>query len=377
MQRKKLSRRFLLAITVAITWPVIAIGQTVNIDNGVVGDGHLDVNVDAYGAYGNFNAAYVDNFQPAGSTSSQPTFSAGFRLFSGTDKVLLTDMAEWLGVLPALDPATWNRNITAAVANSTSSSATSSFEVTNGAGAAQLSFDVTQSVSAASGGVAILAQTYTITNVSGGALDFNMNRVLDADLVWDGDFLSDHVSLSDSTCFVGQHEPGSTTQAMALGSGADDTPHTYYWGAKNTHEPTGGMPAMGFGTDVIQWGENGLPATWQNYIAFVGYDTPGDSGTDANDGHIGLDWELSLADGESATITVRTLYGALSLDGVVCSEDCVKGDVNQDGEVDLLDVAPFVDLVTGGAFQCEGDINDDGEVDLLDVAGFVAILTGG
>ena len=56
---------------------------------------------------------------------------------------------------------------------------------------------------------------------------------------------------------------------------------------------------------------------------------------------------------------------------------CVIGDVNMDGSVDLLDVTPFVVVVTNGPFQCEADINEDGEVNLLDVTPFVDILTGG
>ena len=55
----------------------------------------------------------------------------------------------------------------------------------------------------------------------------------------------------------------------------------------------------------------------------------------------------------------------------------LKGDVNQDGSVDLLDVQPFVELVTGGEFQAEADANCDGAVNLLDVTPFVLILTGG
>ena len=52
------------------------------------------------------------------------------------------------------------------------------------------------------------------------------------------------------------------------------------------------------------------------------------------------------------------------------------GDVNLDGVVNLLDVTPFVELVTGGEYQAEADINKDGAVNLLDVAPFVEILTG-
>ena len=52
------------------------------------------------------------------------------------------------------------------------------------------------------------------------------------------------------------------------------------------------------------------------------------------------------------------------------------GDVNLDGVVDLLDVEPFIDLISGSGFQFEADINGDGLVNLLDVNPFVNILVG-
>lgn len=57
-------------------------------------------------------------------------------------------------------------------------------------------------------------------------------------------------------------------------------------------------------------------------------------------------------------------------------EATLLGDVNCDGAVDLLDVGPFVDLLTNNRFSPKADINQDGVVDLLDVGPFVAILTG-
>lgn len=54
------------------------------------------------------------------------------------------------------------------------------------------------------------------------------------------------------------------------------------------------------------------------------------------------------------------------------------GDVNLDGVVTLLDVGPFVDLLSNGGFQLEADLNQDGLVTLLDVGPFVdAIANGG
>ena len=55
--------------------------------------------------------------------------------------------------------------------------------------------------------------------------------------------------------------------------------------------------------------------------------------------------------------------------------DILLGDVNEDGAINLLDVAPFIELLSSGDFQAEADINEDGAVDLLDVPLFVDLLT--
>ena len=52
------------------------------------------------------------------------------------------------------------------------------------------------------------------------------------------------------------------------------------------------------------------------------------------------------------------------------------GDVNRDGNIDLLDVAPFVELILSGEFQFEADLNQDSTVDLLDIGPFVNALSG-
>lgn len=55
----------------------------------------------------------------------------------------------------------------------------------------------------------------------------------------------------------------------------------------------------------------------------------------------------------------------------------ITGDVNGDGSVNLLDVSPFVDLLSNGGFNPAADITGDGVVNLLDVSGFVQLLSGG
>ena len=52
------------------------------------------------------------------------------------------------------------------------------------------------------------------------------------------------------------------------------------------------------------------------------------------------------------------------------------GDVNNDCAVNLLDVEPFIDRVSSGAYQQEADVNQDGVVNLLDVEPFIDLISG-
>ncbi len=54
----------------------------------------------------------------------------------------------------------------------------------------------------------------------------------------------------------------------------------------------------------------------------------------------------------------------------------ILGDVNLDGVVNLLDVQPFVELLTSEEYQTEADTNQDGFLNLLDVQPFVDLLAG-
>lgn len=65
---------------------------------------------------------------------------------------------------------------------------------------------------------------------------------------------------------------------------------------------------------------------------------------------------------------------ALNLFRFAASPVFQLGDVNGDGQIDLLDVAPFVDLVSTGEYREPADINCDRQLDLLDVAPFVDLL---
>ena len=83
-----------------------------------------------------------------------------------------------------------------------------------------------------------------------------------------------------------------------------------------------------------------------------------------------------LADGSS--FSFRESYG-----GPVFSPDAtltvtlssILGDVNVDGEVNFLDISPFIALLSAGNFQEEADIDGNGVVNFLDIAPFIRLLT--
>ena len=61
---------------------------------------------------------------------------------------------------------------------------------------------------------------------------------------------------------------------------------------------------------------------------------------------------------------------------VVFPNRCTRlGDINRDGELNLLDVSPFIHLLVDGEFQEEADVNGDGKANLLDVPFFVELLS--
>lgn len=70
-------------------------------------------------------------------------------------------------------------------------------------------------------------------------------------------------------------------------------------------------------------------------------------------------------------------FGAISSLTIsrVVDADLGTGDVNLDGFVNKLDVAPFVEVLMSAEYQVEADINCDGSVDLFDVQPFVELMT--
>ena len=54
--------------------------------------------------------------------------------------------------------------------------------------------------------------------------------------------------------------------------------------------------------------------------------------------------------------------------------DGIRGDVNQDGEVNIADVNALVDMVLSGNISGLGDVNEDGEVNIADINAVIDII---
>ena len=56
--------------------------------------------------------------------------------------------------------------------------------------------------------------------------------------------------------------------------------------------------------------------------------------------------------------------------------DPILGDVNRNGIVNFLDIAPFINVLSASGFQPQADTNGDGGVNFLDISAFILILSG-
>ena len=62
---------------------------------------------------------------------------------------------------------------------------------------------------------------------------------------------------------------------------------------------------------------------------------------------------------------------------VVQTSDLILGDVNRDGNVNFLDIQPFIEALASQEFQAEADIDQNGVVNFLDISPFIGLLSAG
>ena len=326
-------------------------------------DNYLAVCTDPYGAWssdgfgggGPGDANWGDSYNPIGAdTAQEASFANGFFLFdiANSRRELLANILNWQEVFTPDDSLERTILGDGSIAfddnnNGEFDRLESSFVIT-GAGV-DLLFDLTQTISqivpAGGSEVAVLTQTYTITNNSGAPIEFELVRHLDLDLVWNGSGFAD-----DSVGTGVNGNPGGVYAFMGEQGGAPGTYYTLaldvtggeYYGSKSGIDPDGDGPGptMGAGTDTQQWDSYGVPIGWENYIAGVGANIDGESGpTPASippatggpgaDGSMGVEALISLAGvgpANVATIILTHTYGAntpLGAPGVVvCPWDC-------------------------------------------------------
>jgi hypothetical protein len=113
-----------------------------------------------------------------------------------------------------------------------------------------------------------------------------------------------------------------------------------------------------------------------------------------HDQHDDIDIDMSglvdhtLGSGESAVIQIAFSGGIgsggghhlfldnVAFSGTVVGAGVLLGDVNLDGVVNFLDIAPFIVVLSGGGYQAEADCDESGAVNFLDISPFIAILSG-
>ena len=72
---------------------------------------------------------------------------------------------------------------------------------------------------------------------------------------------------------------------------------------------------------------------------------------------------------------VTPAYFAVDNIGLVEVVEPLLGDVNLDGTVDFLDIAPFITVLASQDFQLEADIDGNGAVSFLDISPFIVLLS--
>jgi protein tyrosine phosphatase (PTP) superfamily phosphohydrolase (DUF442 family) len=323
-------------------------GVETNITNGVTGPGHVDVDLDEYGSFGLFlGPNFDDHFQPFGSVDREATsIDLQYMFLTTTDAkvtaVALSDSKTVWTTLEGFSQATgvtgdrtaMTRVITQANTRIAANEIQSKFQIVDATvPAVDLEVSVDQKL-VVNGQVTVLQQDYAIQNASSSSIDIVFDAQWDLDLSWSGPgghaWFDDVAGVGTGLCYVYQQEPGSTTEALALADGSSDVPMTTYYTAKDgVAPPDNGTPPYMSWLEHQIWDLRGVPASWRDSLANVGYDVAGDTGmTPGNDAMIGTEYAFTLPAGATRTIRLRRHYGTVALPCVQVGVNC--GDGNMD-----------------------------------------------
>ena len=85
---------------------------------------------------------------------------------------------------------------------------------------------------------------------------------------------------------------------------------------------------------------------------------------------------IAFSDGTGSVGGHHLFLDNVAFSGTVVGAGVLLGDVNLDGVINFLDIAPFIVVLSGGGYQAEADCDENGAVNFLDISPFIAILSG-
>lgn len=292
-------------------------------------DGYLAVRTDAHGSWTWFDSpdpnTPPDLFNPPGPAEiANPTWTAVSYVFVGRMAREIFNAPAQLEP-PHLDPTLASEvlgepSLSDADGDGVPDTLDSVFRVASPLGDIQLLFALRQQVVALPSGVSFVRLDYTVQNVAASKIRLSLLRTWDADLPWSAAGGSAYYSNDEVGTTTNGPDPGRFVFIRELDDPAaaftlSGPQGAFYFGGKRGVEPGNGPPAYDYGTDIDWWLAYGVPHTWRNHIAGVGYDTDGVSGSsppgsvDPQDAFVGLEASVSLKAGESKTVTLTHTYG--------------------------------------------------------------------
>jgi hypothetical protein len=334
---------------------------TLTISNGVTGDDALSIDLDDYGAYGTgIGPQEQDHYAPVGQVSRFASWMAGAYLFVTTPAdgkrtaVLLSDYAKWIKIETPGATGTGVAGDRALVRTITTMNTmvgpdhlASAFTVGEpAAGPVQIQIALDQKLTwDAATKTTTFRQTYAITNT--GSLDTNLgfHAHWDADLTWTDTTVDDIGGVGPGRCYVYIRDMAQPDEACTLRDGGSTTPRTYYYVGKGGVTPSMGPPAYGstyYSTAVFD--NYGMPPSWQNNLATVGYnvagETPSNTGTgtgnDASNAVMGTEYRFALAVGATHTIVLDRIYGSSTFTCPTPPPGCGDGNVDSGEQCDTF-----------------------------------------
>jgi hypothetical protein len=374
-------------VACAVVWTVGAASAstTLTISNGVTGDHALAIDLDDYGAYGTgIGPQEQDHYTPAGQVSRFATWMAGAYLFVTTPSdgmrtaMVLTEYKKWIQIETPGGAGTGVIGDRALVLGIMTPNTmvgpdhlTSVFTAGEpNAGPVQLQIALDQKLTwDAATMTTTFRQTYTITNT--GSLDTNLgfHAHWDADLIWTDQATDDIGGVGQGRCYIYIRDMDQADDAVALRDGGSTTPRTFYYVGKGGVLPGMGPPTFQstyYSQDVFNG--FGMPPTWQNDLATIGYNVAGETptiipmgtGNDTGNAAMGAEYRFALPIGATHTIVLDRIYGTSSLTCPTPPPGCGDGVVNGNEQCDTFGA----DTTTCVGATCQLSVCGDGYVNM-------------